>query len=62
MVSAVENQVGISLAGIIFLTSVGLVALSTLGKIDLGVLGLIAWLIVIIGAIYFVLLVIKDIF
>lgn len=62
MVSAIENRVGISLAGIIFLSSLGLVAFSTLGKVDLGALGLIAWGIVIVGAIYFVLLVVADLF
>jgi hypothetical protein len=62
MVSAIENRVGISLAGIIFLASLGLVAFSTLGKVDLGALGLIAWGVVIVGAIYFVLLVVSDLF
>ena len=62
MVSAIENRVGLSLAGVIFLTSVGLVALSTLGKVDLGALGLLAWIIVIVGAVYFVILVLSELF
>lgn len=64
MVSVIhnENKVIIPTLGIIFLISVAIVAVQHFAKISFGFLGFLSWIVVIIGALYFVLWVLAQIF
>lgn len=57
-----ENKVVIPPLCIIFLIAVAIVSVQHFAKINFGLLGFISWIIVIIGAIYFVLWVLAQIF
>ena len=61
MVYGVENRVVLPLTAIIFLAALAIVVTSNFSKIDFGLLGILSWLVVIVGAIYFVLSVLGEI-
>jgi len=57
-----ENKIIIPVLGVIFLVAIAIVAIQHFASVSFGVLGFISWLIVIAGAIYFVLWVLAQIF
>ena len=57
-----ENKILLPLTGIIFIIAVIIVSIQHFAKVDFGLLGIIAWIIVIFGAIYFVCRVLSEIF
>ncbi|MBS3085948.1 hypothetical protein J4225_04680 [Candidatus Pacearchaeota archaeon] len=57
-----ENKIVIPFLGIIFLVAVAIVAIQHFGKISFGFLGFISWIVVIMGAIYFVLWILAELF
>jgi len=57
-----ENKIIIPVLGVIFLIAVAIVAIQHFSGIGFGVLGFISWIIVIVGAIYFILWVLAQIF
>lgn len=57
-----ENKIVLSTISVIFLVSILVVAIQHFIKISFGFLGFIAWIVVILGAIYFVLWVLSEIF
>ena len=57
-----ENKIVVSTLGVIFITAVIIAALQHFLKVSFGVLGFIAWIIVILGAVYFVLWALSEIF
>jgi hypothetical protein len=57
-----ENKIVLSTLSVIFLVSTFIVAIQHFIKISFGFLGFIAWIIVILGALYFVLWVLVEIF
>jgi len=56
-----NNKNEISVWGIIFLGCLAIVAISSLTGLDFGVLGTIAWIVVIISAVLFVLKLLSEI-
>jgi len=50
-----ENNIIIPPAGIIFIVAITIAAIQHFAKVDFGWVGIVAWIVVIIGAIYFVL-------
>ena len=57
-----ENKIVIPFLGIIFLVAVAIVAIQHFGKISFGFLVFISWIVVIMGAIYFVLWILAELF
>lgn len=57
-----ENKVVIPVLGVIFLVAIAIVAIQHFAGMSFGVLGFISWIIVILGALYFVLWVLAQIF
>lgn len=57
-----ETKIVIPFVGVIFLASLFLVCISYFIKLDLSWLGVISWIIVIFGALFFVLWVLNKIF
>ena len=57
-----ENKIVIPFLGVIFLIAVAIAAIQHFADISFGILGVIAWIIVILGAGYFVLWVLAEIF
>jgi len=57
-----ENRIVIPVLGVIFIISVFIAAIQHFLKLDFGILGIIAWIIVILGAIYFVLWILAQLF
>ncbi|MEM5793238.1 MAG: hypothetical protein QXY45_02675 [Candidatus Aenigmatarchaeota archaeon] len=57
-----ENKIIIPVLGVIFLVAVVIVSIQHFLNVGFGILGFISWIIVILGAIYFVLWVFAQIF
>ena len=57
-----ENKIIIPFLGFIFIIAIFIISFQRFLKLDFGFLGFIAWIIVILGAIYFVLWVLSEIF
>jgi hypothetical protein len=58
--AVVEQKIILPLGGIIYLAALFIVIFSYLSKLDFGVIGIISWIIVIVGAFYFIILVIGK--
>jgi flagellar biosynthesis protein FliQ len=56
------NRITMPFIAIIFLAGIVIAAFQHFTKLDFGVLGIIAWIIIIVGAIYFILWVLAQIF
>jgi hypothetical protein len=57
-----ENKVALSLTSVIFLVSVGIVSIQHFFGLSFGALGFIAWIVVIVGSVYFVWWILSQIF
>lgn len=57
-----ENKINMPVLGVIFIIAVIVVCVSHFSKLDFGIMGIISWVVVIVGAIYFVLWALFQIF
>ena len=64
MVNAVhnENKIVIPVLGIIYLASLAIVAIQHFTEASFGVLGFLAWLVVIVGSLAFIVHILREIF